>query len=612
MPAGNYEYLILEMINNAFRSNQARGLLLGGIRGSGGGTGGPPGGFVGYLPQNRVAYDLSELATDSTVGSGSLVDNLNHIRYRIGELEAVSGLIGTGGHTITDDTTTYAQRTNLQFLGGVVVSDDVGTDSTVISITAGSGGGSGHIIQDNGSNMTPRTNLNFVGSGVVLTDDSGNDATVVTINGGGGPGGGLPWFNVKDYGATGDGTTDDTSSIGLAIDALNATISGGVLYFPAGIYYTTGYYTLTKPANVFGDGGGVNGQGYGTYGEVTGSTNAVTTIIVNDYYMFDTTAEVLSVHDLCVRVEQNTSPYVDGVIAWYDDTLFQKIDIYNCTFIGFESIVYGYYGQDCRIHNNIFHGRNSSILDLREVSNLYIYDNTFVCESACTGIEITWYSYGNGKPYVLINNNIFYSINPTNEWQQWEAPIYMNVPPDREGSFIITNNIIRDAGYYGIEIDSGDTTGIYDIIVTGNEIHCNMGTNYLGHSVWGGIYLGYAYSVTNKGSLGAIIDNNVIYNNGVDSGNGEAAITCYYAKNIYVGNNTTFDFPTPYSVSNCENVRIETYQGYRTASAPGTSNDINNGWRAGDYWIDSSDSNALYVCLDDTAGAAVWGSVAYT
>lgn len=46
-----------------------------------------------------------------------------------------------------------------------------------------------------------------------------------------------PVFNVKNYGATGDGTTDDTVAITAARAALAATgNTGGTLYFPAGTY----------------------------------------------------------------------------------------------------------------------------------------------------------------------------------------------------------------------------------------------------------------------------------------------------------------------------------------------------------------------------------------
>lgn len=47
-------------------------------------------------------------------------------------------------------------------------------------------------------------------------------------------GAGATVFNVRTYGATGDGSTDDTAAIQDAINAVPAT--GGVLYFPAGTY----------------------------------------------------------------------------------------------------------------------------------------------------------------------------------------------------------------------------------------------------------------------------------------------------------------------------------------------------------------------------------------
>jgi hypothetical protein len=71
-------------------------------------------------------------------------------------------------------------------------------------------------------------------------------------------GGSLPWFVVTDaaYGATGDGTTDDTTAIDAAIAALN-TAGRGVLYFPAGNYkITADLTTITAHATIRGDGAG--------------------------------------------------------------------------------------------------------------------------------------------------------------------------------------------------------------------------------------------------------------------------------------------------------------------------------------------------------------------
>ena len=54
-------------------------------------------------------------------------------------------------------------------------------------------------------------------------------------------------FNVKDYGATGDGTTDDTTAIQATLDACN-TAGGGVVFLPRGTYKCTA--TLNPAANV--------------------------------------------------------------------------------------------------------------------------------------------------------------------------------------------------------------------------------------------------------------------------------------------------------------------------------------------------------------------------
>lgn len=63
-------------------------LDLGGIAGEDGGTGSPLAGTAGKLSQRYVCYDTTEAETLTTSGDPSLLDNLNHIRYRVATLES--------------------------------------------------------------------------------------------------------------------------------------------------------------------------------------------------------------------------------------------------------------------------------------------------------------------------------------------------------------------------------------------------------------------------------------------------------------------------------------------------------------------------------------------
>lgn len=132
-----YERRLFGYLENLRVYVSNRPLVLGGVSSPGGGAGGPPGGFVGKLPQNQITYDPSELGLTTTSGTGSLWDNLNHIRYRISDLESGgSGVIG-GGHLITYNGASQNSRGKLDFSGeGVTVLDDPGNDRTAVVINA--------------------------------------------------------------------------------------------------------------------------------------------------------------------------------------------------------------------------------------------------------------------------------------------------------------------------------------------------------------------------------------------------------------------------------------------------------------------------------------------
>ena len=59
------------------------------------------------------------------------------------------------------------------------------------------------------------------------------------------------YTNIKNYGAVGDNTTNDTAAIQKAI---NATPEGGTIFIPVGSYRITGTLTLTHGINIIGEG----------------------------------------------------------------------------------------------------------------------------------------------------------------------------------------------------------------------------------------------------------------------------------------------------------------------------------------------------------------------
>lgn len=82
---------IADALEYNFNKLRIEKLWLGGGPGAHGGSGVRPGGFYGQLIQPYVAYDTTEDAT--LTGSGSLLDNLNHIRYRLRGLEDTNSIL---------------------------------------------------------------------------------------------------------------------------------------------------------------------------------------------------------------------------------------------------------------------------------------------------------------------------------------------------------------------------------------------------------------------------------------------------------------------------------------------------------------------------------------
>lgn len=164
-----YDFTFFEYFNALKRSIKITPLYLGAVAV---GSGAPPGGYVGYLPQSRVSYDqaevsLSGFADDNPINASgiiiraSLVDNMNHIRYRLEQIE------GTSSFAVYDD--------GVLVVDGITVLD---FDDNITATHAGSG-----YVNITGDGIVILNDAVLVASGISILDFS-SDFTVTDVGGG--------------------------------------------------------------------------------------------------------------------------------------------------------------------------------------------------------------------------------------------------------------------------------------------------------------------------------------------------------------------------------------------------------------------------------------------
>lgn len=106
------------------------------------------------------------------------------------------------------------------------------------------------------------------------------------------------WINVKAYGATGNGSTDDTAAIQAAINQAQTNRvngSGGItVFFPQGTYLHNSELTVSQPIRLTGDGATIlstvcAGINFGNNYISAASSNSTTTGLEIDHLIFDVT-----------------------------------------------------------------------------------------------------------------------------------------------------------------------------------------------------------------------------------------------------------------------------------------------------------------------------------
>lgn len=196
----------------------------------------------------------------------------------------------------------------------------------------------------------------------------------------------LHTYDVKAHGATGDGTTDDTTAVQNAINAAQA--AGQVCYFPAGTYLC-GPLTIPQGAVLRG----VNAQGYSlttaspTLSIIKLKTGSVAPLIsphdvgatyANDVAIFDIYFHGNNVNQPLLNIPDATLPGTDR--DWLIERCY--FDPYLTTATGSGSVIYignvnrGCVMRDCTISNYNAVGYNA----VGGYNGLYWYGSDGLCE----------------------------------------------------------------------------------------------------------------------------------------------------------------------------------------------------------------------------------------
>lgn len=150
-------------------------------------------------------------------------------------------------------------------------------------------------------------------------------------------------FNVRDFGAKGDGITDDTASIQRAIDAA-AAAGGGQVYVPTGTYIVTageepsdGCLMLKSNVYLYGD-----GMGETTIKVADGSDTKITGIIrsaygeeTHDFGISNLTLDGNRDHTTG-KIDGWFNGYIPGQEGYDSNVTLDSVEIKDCSGYGFD------------------------------------------------------------------------------------------------------------------------------------------------------------------------------------------------------------------------------------------------------------------------------------
>jgi len=164
--------------------------------------------------------------------------------------------------------------------------------------------------------------------------------------------------SVKDFGAVGDGVTNDTAAIQAAINS-----GAGAVFFPLGTYYTTGTVNIASP------------------GVVLFADDPTTAVIKGDgtnilFSLATTNVAARNLgFDTCLRAFNSSESHIDADNFVFVGCRFTNITLRSITYFDSVNDVNGFVCKDCHFENV---GTGVYLSGKTYVKNIQITGNTFI------------------------------------------------------------------------------------------------------------------------------------------------------------------------------------------------------------------------------------------
>lgn len=272
-------------------------------------------------------------------------------------------------------------------------------------------------------------------------------------------------FNVRDYGAVGDGTTNDVTAIQAAIDAAVAA-GGGQVYLPAGDYKVANLITLYENIDLCGDGSGsVIRPVY------PGPLNRVIQMIAS------VEAQVKNISIRRLRLDRSDDNVQHGIyLNGVDNVLIDQVDFVGANTGGGCIAVSGIMtstdllSTNVRITNCVMRDSgNNFFIQAGHVDGFIMANNVaYDVDREVFGVEPEGAS-SSAKNVVIANNTIYGSAEITGS--NTGLIIVTTSSGGSVSGVTITGNVMRQASPYTDPNVGINVLGATDVTITGNVVY---------------------------------------------------------------------------------------------------------------------------------------------